>query len=81
MAGLRGLPKLARLGLAGCSGIGNGALGSVAALPSLEELNLEWCTVGDKGAPHSLPPQPLFGEYWATPIVTCLSFWLLVWLP
>jgi hypothetical protein len=47
---LRGLNRLQRLGLAGCAGIGNGALGAVAAMTALRELNLEWCSVGDKGA-------------------------------
>ena len=50
---LRGLNRLQRLGLAGCAGIGNGALGAVAAMTALRELNLEWCSVGDKGE-HSL---------------------------
>lgn len=59
---LRSLSRLQCLGLAGCSGISNGAVGSVSALTSLEELNLEWCTVSVKGGgsffslTSSLPP-------------------------
>lgn len=67
MAGLRELPNLVRLGLAGCGGVGNGALGSVAALPALQELNLEWCSVGDKGA------SPLHLPFCAFTIASCVA--------
>lgn len=50
---LRSMKNLKRLGLAGCSGISNGAVGSVSPLTSLEELNLEWCSVGVKGGAAS----------------------------
>lgn len=47
---LRSMQGLKKLGLAGCASAGNGAVGSLGAITSLEELNLEWCSVGSKGA-------------------------------
>jgi hypothetical protein len=45
------MPGLCKLALAGCASLGNGAVGSLAAITSLEHLNLEWCSVSSKGAP------------------------------
>ena len=47
---LQALAGLQRLTLAGCSGVGNGAVGALAKITSLQQLDLRWCSFGDKGA-------------------------------
>ena len=46
---LQALAGLQRLALAGCSGVGNGAVGALAKITSLQHLDLHWCSFGDKG--------------------------------
>ncbi len=48
---LQALTGLQRLTLAGCSGVGNGAVGALAKMTSLQHLDLHWCSFGDKGEP------------------------------
>ena len=48
---LQALTGLQRLTLAGCSGVGNGAVGALAKITSLQHLDLHWCSFGDKGEP------------------------------
>ena len=49
MFALQALTGLQRLTMAGCAGVGNGAVGALGALTSLRHLDLRWCTFGDKG--------------------------------
>ena len=46
---LQALAGLQRLTLAGCGGVGNGAVGALAQITSLRHLDLHWCSFGDKG--------------------------------
>lgn len=46
---LQALTGLQRLTLAGCGGVGNGAVGALAKITSLQHLDLHWCSFGDKG--------------------------------
>ena len=51
---LQVLTGLQQLTMAGCAGVGNGAVGALGRLTSLRHLDLRWCTFGDKGEPHAL---------------------------
>ena len=51
---LQALTGLQRLTMAGCGGIGNGAVGALGGITSLQHLDLHWCSFGDKGMPHAL---------------------------
>lgn len=57
---LQALTGLQRLVLAGCGGMGNGAVGALATLTSLQHLDLHWCSFGDKGGSCCLLMLPCF---------------------